>query len=155
MRWRDPDAAPAGRVTAVEVFFDVVFVFTLTQLTRNAGGGSLPGRHRPDPPDVRCPLVHVRRLCVAHEPRAPTPGIAEAGPLRVTLYLAGIAYFRRCMSIYGLASTRFAAAFAVLMTIPIGALASARLHLASVLGIVVVMLLVSGRRTAAAARAIL
>jgi hypothetical protein len=34
MRWRDPDAAPAGRVTAVETFFDVVFVFTLTQLTR-------------------------------------------------------------------------------------------------------------------------
>jgi low temperature requirement protein LtrA len=34
LRWRDPDAAPADRVTAVEVFFDVVFVFTLTQLTR-------------------------------------------------------------------------------------------------------------------------
>jgi low temperature requirement protein LtrA len=34
VRWRDPDAAPAGRVTAVEIFFDVVFVFTLTQLTR-------------------------------------------------------------------------------------------------------------------------
>jgi low temperature requirement protein LtrA len=34
IRWRDPDAAPAGSVTAVEVFFDVVFVFTLTQLTR-------------------------------------------------------------------------------------------------------------------------
>src|SRR6185295_2783589 len=34
LRWRDPDAAPADRVTAVETFFDVVFVFTLTQLTR-------------------------------------------------------------------------------------------------------------------------
>jgi low temperature requirement protein LtrA len=34
LRWRDPDAAPADRVTAVEAFFDVVFVFTLTQLTR-------------------------------------------------------------------------------------------------------------------------
>jgi len=33
-RWRDPDALPADRVTAVETFFDVVFVFTLTQLTR-------------------------------------------------------------------------------------------------------------------------
>lgn len=37
MRWRDPDAAPADRVTAVETFFDVVFVFTLTQLTRTLG----------------------------------------------------------------------------------------------------------------------
>lgn len=33
-RWRDGRRAPAERVTAVEVFFDVVFVFTLTQLTR-------------------------------------------------------------------------------------------------------------------------
>ena len=33
-RWRDPAAAPVGRVTAVETFFDVVFVFTFTQLTR-------------------------------------------------------------------------------------------------------------------------
>jgi hypothetical protein len=39
------------------------------------------------------------------------------------------------------------------MTIPIGALASARLHLASVLGVVVVMLLVSGHRMAAGATA--
>jgi low temperature requirement protein LtrA len=48
LRWRDPDAAPARRVTPVEVFFDVVFVFTLTQLTRTleedlspAGAGRL------------------------------------------------------------------------------------------------------------------
>jgi low temperature requirement protein LtrA len=34
LRWRDTEAAGADRVTAVEVFFDVVFVFTLTQLTR-------------------------------------------------------------------------------------------------------------------------
>lgn len=34
MRWRDANRAVAGRVTPVEVFFDVVFVFTLTQLTR-------------------------------------------------------------------------------------------------------------------------
>jgi low temperature requirement protein LtrA len=33
-RWRDIGRAPAGRVTTVEVFFDLVFVFTLTQLTR-------------------------------------------------------------------------------------------------------------------------
>ncbi|MGC5022383.1 low temperature requirement protein A [Micromonospora sp. DT47] len=33
-RWRDASGAPADRVTPVEVFFDVVFVFTLTQLTR-------------------------------------------------------------------------------------------------------------------------
>jgi low temperature requirement protein LtrA len=32
-RWRDADLA-SDRVTTVEVFFDVVFVFTLTQLTR-------------------------------------------------------------------------------------------------------------------------
>ncbi|MEH0845852.1 low temperature requirement protein A [Micromonospora sp. CPCC 205711] len=33
-RWRDASRAPADRVTSVEIFFDVVFVFTLTQLTR-------------------------------------------------------------------------------------------------------------------------
>jgi low temperature requirement protein LtrA len=33
-RWRGAHGAMAGRVTTVEVFFDVVFVFTLTQLTR-------------------------------------------------------------------------------------------------------------------------
>jgi low temperature requirement protein LtrA len=33
-RWRSPNRAQSGPVTAVEVFFDVVFVFTLTQLTR-------------------------------------------------------------------------------------------------------------------------
>jgi low temperature requirement protein LtrA len=33
-RWRDPNPAPVDRVTAVELFFDIVFVFTLTQLTR-------------------------------------------------------------------------------------------------------------------------
>jgi low temperature requirement protein LtrA len=32
-RWRDAHRASADRVTTVEVFFDVVFVFTLTQLT--------------------------------------------------------------------------------------------------------------------------
>src|SRR5688572_7862603 len=34
IRWRTTDAAPPGAVTPVELFFDVVFVFTLTQLTR-------------------------------------------------------------------------------------------------------------------------
>ena len=34
MRWRDAEAAPARQVTSVEVFFDIVFVFTLAQLTR-------------------------------------------------------------------------------------------------------------------------
>ena len=33
MTWRRPPSAPAGAVTPVELFFDVVFVFTLTQLT--------------------------------------------------------------------------------------------------------------------------
>lgn len=33
MRWRDQDPIPADRATPVEVFFDVVFVFTLTQLS--------------------------------------------------------------------------------------------------------------------------
>ena len=32
-RWQDADSAGADRVTPVEVFFDLVFVFTLTQLT--------------------------------------------------------------------------------------------------------------------------
>ena len=34
MIWREASPAPAGAVTPVELFFDVVFVFTLTQLTR-------------------------------------------------------------------------------------------------------------------------
>ena len=34
---RATEAGPADRVTAVETFFDVVFVFTLTQLTRTLG----------------------------------------------------------------------------------------------------------------------
>jgi low temperature requirement protein LtrA len=34
IRWRDSDPRPVGRVTPVETFFDIVFVFTLTQLTR-------------------------------------------------------------------------------------------------------------------------
>jgi low temperature requirement protein LtrA len=62
----------------------------------------------------------------------------------VALFLVGMADFRRCMSIAS-ASTRIAAAVAVLAAVPIGALASARLHLASLLGIVIVMLLVSPR----------
>jgi len=32
-RWRDPDAPPASSVTTLELFFDLVFVFTFTQLT--------------------------------------------------------------------------------------------------------------------------
>ena len=45
--WRDPGTAPAGRVTAVETFFDIVFVFTLTQLTRTLQRGlSLAGAGR-------------------------------------------------------------------------------------------------------------
>jgi low temperature requirement protein LtrA len=34
IRWRELSSAPAGAVTPVELFFDLVFVFTLTQLTR-------------------------------------------------------------------------------------------------------------------------
>jgi low temperature requirement protein LtrA len=46
-RWRDADVAAPERVTAVEVFFDVVFVFTLTQLTRMLGADlSLAGAAR-------------------------------------------------------------------------------------------------------------
>jgi low temperature requirement protein LtrA len=33
IRWRETSSAPAGPVTPVELFFDLVFVFTLTQLT--------------------------------------------------------------------------------------------------------------------------
>jgi low temperature requirement protein LtrA len=32
-RWRDTDAPPVSRVTTLELFFDLVFVFTITQLT--------------------------------------------------------------------------------------------------------------------------
>ncbi|HJU90228.1 MAG TPA: low temperature requirement protein A [Gemmatimonadaceae bacterium] len=44
MRWRDTSGAPAGAVTPVEIFFDIVFVFTLTQLTRTLEADlTLPG----------------------------------------------------------------------------------------------------------------
>jgi hypothetical protein len=49
----------------------------------------------------------------------------------------------------GSPSSRLVAAIAVLASIPVGATASARLHLASVLGVVVVMLLVSDHGTRA------
>ena len=68
---------------------------------------------------------------------------ATALAVGISLFLAGIAWFRRCMAI-GRPPTRAAAALAVLASIPIGALASARLQLASVLGVVVVMLLIDG-----------
>jgi low temperature requirement protein LtrA len=42
-RWRDTDRAPSDRVTTVEIFFDVVFVFTLTQLTRVLEADLSPG----------------------------------------------------------------------------------------------------------------
>lgn len=83
--------------------------------------------------------------------RAPWP-VATALAGGVALFLVGIAYFRRCMSIASPFS-RLAGALAVLASIPIGALASARLHLASVLAVVVAMLWVSGHRTLAGARA--
>jgi hypothetical protein len=69
-------------------------------------------------------------------------GCASGG---VALFLLGIAAFRWSMTI-GSPWTRVAGAIAVLMSIPIGALASAGLHLASVLGIVIVMLLVGPER---------
>ena len=84
---------------------------------------------------------------IAHpdEPVAWPAATALAGG--VALYLVGIADFRRCMAI-GSPATRIAAAVAALATIPIGAMASAGLHLVSVLFVVVVMLMVSPRRTA-------
>jgi len=60
----------------------------------------------------------------------------------IALFLAGVADLRRCLAI-GSPATRIAAAAAVLATIPIGAMVGARLHLASVLGAVVVMLLMA------------
>jgi low temperature requirement protein LtrA len=42
-RWRDAHRRAADRVTTVEVFFDVVFVFTLTQLTRVLEADLSPG----------------------------------------------------------------------------------------------------------------
>jgi low temperature requirement protein LtrA len=78
---------------------------------------------------------------IAH-PGAPSElPVATALAGGVALFLAGIAYFRRCMSIGG-PWTRLAAAAAVLASIPVGAMVSAGLHLASVLGIVVIMLLI-------------
>jgi low temperature requirement protein LtrA len=85
---------------------------------------------------------------IAH-PGDPSPwphAIALAGG--VALFLAGIADFRRCLSIRS-PSSRIVAAVAVLASIPIGALVNAWLHLASVLGVVVVMLLADGSSASA------
>jgi hypothetical protein len=68
----------------------------------------------------------------------------------VALFLAGIADFRRSLAI-GSPVTRITGAAAVLATIPIGATVSAGLHLAAVLGVVVVMLWVSVSRIASGA----
>jgi low temperature requirement protein LtrA len=41
-RWRDTDAPPGSRVTTLELFFDLVFVFTITQLTGLLEGDLTP-----------------------------------------------------------------------------------------------------------------
>jgi low temperature requirement protein LtrA len=86
---------------------------------------------------------------IAHPDRPAEWPVSTALAGGVALFLMGIAYFRRCMSI-GSPSTRIAAAVAVLASIPIGAMASARLHLASVFGLVLIMLLVRGTQPEAA-----
>ena len=84
-------------------------------------------------------------FAVAH-PGDPSPWpVATALAAGVALFLFGVAAFRRCMGI-GSRWTRVAGAIAVLLSIPIGALASAGLHLAAVLGIVLVMLLLAPER---------
>jgi low temperature requirement protein LtrA len=80
-------------------------------------------------------------FAIAH-PGDPSPWrVATALAGGVALFLIGIAAFRRTMAI-GSAWTRLAGAIVMLMSIPIGALVSAGLHLAAVLAIVIVMLVV-------------
>lgn len=56
-RWRVTTTGPVGPVTPVELFFDVVFVFTITQLTRVLEKGPYPGGSRSGPPPLQRPLI--------------------------------------------------------------------------------------------------
>jgi low temperature requirement protein LtrA len=85
---------------------------------------------------------------VGHPEDPSTWPVASALAGGVALFLAGIAWFRRCMAI-GSSRTRLAAALVTLASMPIGALLGAWLHLAVVLAVVVGMLLLSARGRAA------
>src|SRR5437870_8978472 len=55
------------RVSSLELFFDLVFVFTITQLTSFAAPRSVAWRLAPNAAPLRQRLVDVRRLRLAHE----------------------------------------------------------------------------------------
>ena len=71
----------AGQVTSLELFFDLVFVFTITQLTATVLAGRLGG-HRPVRAAAADPVVDVRRVRLADQRRTAghraTPGAARA-----------------------------------------------------------------------------
>ena len=69
VRRRDVPLPVAGQVTSLELFFDLVFVFTITQLTATV----LPGgwaRHRANGAAAPAAVVDVRRLRVADQRRS-------------------------------------------------------------------------------------
>jgi low temperature requirement protein LtrA len=79
-----------GRVSTTELFFDIVFVFTITQLTRMvAADATLTGVRQGDA-DLREPVVDVRGLRLADQRRPASPG-----PQRLLL-LVGMAGFLVC-----------------------------------------------------------
>ena len=67
----------SARVSTLELFFDLVFVFTITQLTSVlvAGGGASSAVQVVG--DARGDLVDVRRLRVAHERDRDRPASAS------------------------------------------------------------------------------
>ena len=85
---------------------------------------------------------------IAHpgDPAEWRSAVALAGG--VALFLCGIAEFRRCLVI-GSPWSRLVAAVAALATIPIGTMANAGLHLASVVAVLVVMLVIDRRNARA------
>ncbi len=67
------------RVSTLEIFFDLVFAFTLTQLTSVLATTAVLAGRRPGAAGLRAAVVDVRGLCLADQlPAAGAPGRAAA-----------------------------------------------------------------------------
>ena len=68
----------SARVSTLELFFDLVFVFTITQLTGVLVAGGDAAQRAAGRRDARGDLVDVRRLCVADERDRDRPAAVPA-----------------------------------------------------------------------------
>jgi low temperature requirement protein LtrA len=135
IRWRNTDAVPTGAVTPVELFFDVVFVFTLFA-------------HIPLLLGIVAAAAGIH-AAIAHPADRAQPPAAIALSGGVALFLLGVAEVRRTLRV-GSPTSRLVAAIVVLGTIPIATTVSAGLHLAAVVAVVTAMLLIDARQRAGA-----